>query len=159
MNNELFKDTSNVALHNDAIDMLCGRFIGEGSTRKVFECTLMPGYVIKVEKDSSSFRNIEEFKIWSSVMNTEHEKWFAKIHLMSSSGRFLIMEKTVPPGPNDWPEKLPPYISDRHRGNFGMVADEKGKYRFVCHDYGHNQMLEIGPVKRLTKVDWNEDSK
>lgn len=157
----LVKDTSAVALHNDAIDMLCGKLIGEGSTRKVFECTLMPGYVVKIEKDSSSFRNIAEFDVYSAVKGTDHEKYFAKIHLMSSNGRILIMEKTVPPGPNDWPEMLPPYISDRHTGNFGMIRLKNVKtgkhlWHFVCHDYGHNQMLEFGLTKRLTKVEWRD---
>ena len=149
-------------LYDDAIDLLCGKEIASGSSRTVFECTLMPGYVVKVEKDCSKHRNIMEFQAWESVCHVpEIARYFAKIHMMSANGRILIMEKTVRPGPNDWPDKLPVFITDRKKDNFGMIrvkSVDTGEHEwiFVCHDYGHHCLHENGMSKRMSKANFWE---
>lgn len=146
-------------LYDDAIDLLCGKQIGSGMSRRVFECTILPGYVVKVEKDISSFQNIREFEVWDRIQYTDHSKWFAKIHTMSANGRILIMERTYPPGLNEWPEKIPAYLTDVKKDNFGMsmLKDPKTgviSNRFVIHDYGMHLLLENGMTKRMKKVNW-----
>lgn len=146
-------DRKDRLLYEDATDLLCGNLIGEGETRKVYDCTLLPGYVIKVEQDYSSFRNIIEFQAWESVCaDYDFGKWFAKIHSLSASGRFLIMEKTRRPERHEWPKKLPWFLTDRKRENFGM-SQITGL--FVAHDYGHHNLHEHGMTHNLTKVDWD----
>jgi hypothetical protein len=80
-------------------------------------------------------------------------KWFAKIHMMSATGRYLVMEKTRRPENHEWPTHLPAYLTDRKRENFG-VSMITGL--FVAHDYGHHLLHENGMTKRMTKVDWGE---
>jgi hypothetical protein len=156
------KVKSRTVLGEDAIAFLCAGLIGKGSTREVHKAHLIDNHVVKIEKRTDSFRNIAEFNIWCEVMDKpEHAKWFAKVHSLSHNGRILVMERTVVPGPNDWPDMLPEYISDRHRGNFGMVLRKDPKTRkmvhqFVCHDYGHNDMLAQGLSAKMTKVKWEK---
>ena len=161
INQSNIRNTADIILFNDAIDLLCGKKISEGQFRTVFECTLMPGYVVKVEKDSSSFHNIREFEIWEAVQHTKHSAAFAQVHMMSSNGRFLVMERTQRPGHNDWPDKVPAYFTDLKRENFGMsmLPDPKtGKpsNRFVCHDYGCHLLLEKGMTTALRRVTWSD---
>ena len=155
------KNTADQLLFNDAIDLLCGQKIASGQFREVFDCTLMPGYVVKVEKDSSTFHNIREFEVWQAVQYTEHSAAFAQVHIMSSNGRILVMEKTQRPGLKEWPDKIPAYFTDIKRENFGMsmLKDPKTgiiSNKFVCHDYGCHLMLENGMTKRLKNVVWGD---
>jgi hypothetical protein len=152
-------ETNQILLNNDMIDILCGYLIGQSEYRKVFDCALLPGYVVKVEMDGSSFRNVREFEAWEAVMYTEHSKWFAQIHSISSNGRVLIMEKTQRPGFNEWPTHVPAYMTDLKRENFGMSMMKDPKTgivsnRFVAHDYSHHLLLENGMTKRMRRVDW-----
>lgn len=139
-------------LYEDAMDLLCGDLIGEGETRKVYDFSVIPGYVIKVERDYSKFRNQMEFQAWESVCAVHSVgKWFAPILKMSASGRFLIMEKTRRPERHEWAKKLPWYLTDRKRENFG-ISLKSGL--FVAHDYGHHNLHEHGMVNNMTKVNW-----
>ena len=150
-------------VHLDAFNLLCGERIGYGMTRDVFASPLLPDCVIKVEKDPRDvFQNIFEWQTWEHVKFTDHSRWFAQCKWISPNGRILVMERTRPAAPDEFPELLPPYLTDLKRSNYGvsMLCDPKtGKpsNAFVCHDYGTNLLLEHGMTKRLRKAEWRED--
>lgn len=59
------------------------------------------------------------------------------------------MERTRQPRPQDYPAKVPAFLSDLKRTNYGMA----GKF-LVCHDYGTNLLFEHGMTTRLKKAEW-----
>lgn len=153
---------STLLVNEDALDILCGRLLGSGETRMVFDCAILPGYVVKVEQKPDSFHNIREYDIWSTVMYKPESKWFAEVKYMSKNGRILIMEKTRPPGFHEWPEQIPRFFADVKQENFGMTISldpRTGKVtnRFVAHDYANHNLYETGLTKRMRKVDWNAE--
>ena len=156
-------NVSDLVLKEDAINLLCGKLLGEGETRKVFQCNLMPNHVIKVESNVNSFHNIREFEIWSEVMNIPHmARWFARVHSMSHNGRFLIMEKTAPARDDEYPDRIPVFFDDIKRENFGLITIRNKKTNvktncLVAHDYANNNLYKLGLTKRMRKVDWDAE--
>lgn len=151
--------TDDSAVHLDAFNLFCGDRIGYGMSRQVFDSPMLPDCVIKVEKDSHRFQNVIEWETWQRVRDTAASRWFAACHWISPNGRVLIMEKTERPDPDAYPEKMPAFLSDFKRTNFGlsMMKDPKtGKpaKALVCHDYGTHLMFEHGMTTRLKKAEW-----
>jgi len=147
--------------HREAFNLLCDEKIGAGMSREVYSSKILPDCVIKVEDGSGQFQNIVEWETWRRVADTPFSRWFAACRWISPNGQILIMERTIRPGPNDFPEQLPAFLCDFKRENFGLslLPDSKtGKpsHMFVCHDYGTNQLFEHGMTKRMRKVDWWE---
>jgi hypothetical protein len=143
----------NSTSHLDAFNLLCGRQIGSGMTRRVFECGIDPKkYVVKVESEDvrSHFQNIIEWYVWGRVAGTEFEKWFAPVHEMAPDGRCLIMHRTTPLDHTQLPDKMPAFFTDFKPANYGMY-----KGHVVCHDYGTNLLIERGLTKAMKTVDWN----
>lgn len=148
-------------IHAEAFNLLCGEQIGRGMSRTVYECALLPDYVVKVEADPYRFQNVMEWETWQLVQWTPASRWFAECRWISPNGRVLIMERTRPPGPGDLPEKVPMWATDLKTSNWGMakaknrdgtVADREW---LVCHDYGTSLALQEGTVtKRLKKAEW-----
>jgi hypothetical protein len=134
----------------DGFNLLCGREVGRGMTRTVFDCNLRPDCVVKVENDEvrTHFQNLMEWMVWRRVCGTEFEKWFAQVVAISPNGRVLIMKKTVPHG--EYPTKVPSFFTDFKRGNFGFVNGN-----FVCHDYGTHLLMERGMTKAMRTVNWS----
>jgi hypothetical protein len=83
----------------EAFDLLCGEKIGYGMSRTVFECTILPGCVVKVETGPHMFQNIIEYETWQIVCSTENSRWFAECKWISPNGKILIQERTRPPSP------------------------------------------------------------
>lgn len=145
--------------HQEAFDLLCGKLLGRGMSRNVFECKLLPDCVVKVENDEGFFQNIKEWETWQRIKYTKHSAWFAECSWISGNGQILIMEKTVPCYPKDLPEMVPAYLTDLKSENFGMsqLKDPKtGEVtnRFVCHDYGSTLLMEKGMTSKMKKADW-----
>jgi len=140
---------------SEAFNLLCGDKIGTGMSRTVFECVLLPNYVVKVETDSCRFQNILEYETWNIVKWTEASRWFAECRWISPNGKILIQEKTRPPADHELVEKVPIWFTDLKRSNWGMVRTNGKKEYLVCHDYGTSLMLQNGTVtKRMRKADW-----
>ena len=60
------------------------------------------------------------------------------------------MDRTQPMRPGEEPEKMPAWLTDHKRANYGRL----GK-RIVCHDYGTNLLLDHGAFKaRERLVQW-----
>lgn len=140
----------------EAFNLLCGTKIGEGMSRTVFECALLPNCVVKVETAPQRFQNILEWETWQIVCGTQASRWFAECKWISPNGKILIQERTRPPAPTEFLEKVPIWFTDLKRTNWGMAATNKdAKQYLVCHDYGTSLMLQDGTsTKRMKKAEW-----
>jgi hypothetical protein len=141
----------------DAFNLLCGERIGRGMARDVFISPLLPGCVIKVETRAHSWQNVIEWETWSIVKhNTPASRWFAECKWISPNGRVLVQERTRPPAPSEFVDRVPVWFTDLKRQNWGMaMADDNRTEYLVCHDYGTSLMLQDGTVtKRMRKADW-----
>lgn len=143
----------------EAFNLLCGERIGRGMSRDVFECSLLPDCVVKVETDAQRFQNILEWQTWEMVKHTAASRWFAECRWLSPNGRVLIQERTRPAGPGDYPKRVPVWFTDLKRGNWGMaVTNDPQKQYLVCHDYGTSLVIQEGTTtKRLRVANWSED--
>ena len=133
----------------DAFNMLCGDKLGEGIHRTVFACKLLPDAVVKVEKDYFRyFANVFESKFWSDHSDYEAvAKWLAPVMHMSPDGRILLQRRADPvPASYELPDKMPAFLSDFKRENFGLLEG-----RLVCLDYA---MTIPNPSTRLKKAYW-----
>lgn len=140
------------AIAKDALDLLCGKELGAGIHRKVFECRLRPDLVVKVEQEDTpwrSFANAQEMRFWCDYMHCpDVAKWLAPCEFMSPDGRLLLQRK-VQPVPSDYklPPRLPEFLTDIKRDNFGLLDG-----KLVCVDYA---MLVLNPSLKMQKVEWN----
>lgn len=140
---------SNAATFEDCFNMLCGRVIGEGCHRTVYTCKLRPDLVVKVEnQEMRYFANVMEDKFWTD--NQHYSKvadWLCPTEFLSPDGRILLMRRAGALLDTDkLPEKLPGFLTDIKRDNFGWL---NGK--LVCIDYA---WTIPSPNLRLRKVEW-----
>lgn len=141
----------NNLVYEDAFNLLCGRLLGEGIHRKVFECRLRPDLVVKVEDEPNwrYFANVKEMAFWC---DHQHYKkvadWLAPCEYLSPDGRILLQRKCTPVDPAKLPTKLPQFMSDFKPCNFGYLDG-----RLVCVDYA---MTIPNPSLRMVKADWRE---
>lgn len=142
---EYIKDFPDV-IKDDFIGLICGKLIGDGAARQVYECTLDDSLVVKVEW-AKSFQNTIEWEVWSEVKDTDFAKYFAPVVAISCYGNILIMKKTEPM--KKYPEMIPAFFSDTKKANYG-----KYKGHFCCHDYGLNNLMTKGMTKRMVKAYW-----
>lgn len=136
-------------IHKEAFWLLCDKLLGEGMSRKVYSSKMLPGCVVKCEEGSGQFQNIIEWETWQRVRGTDIEKWFAPCERISPCGSVLLMAKTERPTARNFLDKMPAFLSDFKRTNYGLY-----KGRLVCHDYGTALLFEHGMTKRMKKVDW-----
>lgn len=137
-------------IHEDAFNLLCGKLLGEGIHRKVFECKLRDDLVVKVEfeTDYRPFANVLEMRFWN---DHEHCKkvadWLAPCEFMSPDGRVLLQQRARPIVDADvLPAQVPSFLSDLKLENFGIIAG-----RVVCLDYARTIP---NPSIRPKKVTW-----
>lgn len=141
--------STNSAVHRDAFNLLCDERIGYGMSRAVFTSKVLPDCVVKVEEDAARFQNVIEWETWQRVKDTPASRWFAQCRWISPNGSVLVMERTRQPSEEDFLARMPVFLCDFKRTNFGMA----GKF-LVCHDYGTNLLFEHGMSKRLKKAEW-----
>jgi hypothetical protein len=132
-----------------AFHLLCDEQIGSGIARNVFSSQVLASSVVKVEDRIGSFQNVVEWETWQRVKETEFAKWFAPCEWISGDGSILVMKRTQPAREGEFPKKMPAFLTDFKRTNYGVL----GK-RIVCHDYGLTTMLECGMTKRMKNVNW-----
>lgn len=134
----------------DAFNLLCGRRLGRGCFRQVFECKLLPDMVVKVEDDDGmrGFHNVFEQRFWDHHSHYEPvAQWLAPCEYLSPDGRLLIQKRARPISPEDMPATLPEFLSDVKHDNFGKIDG-----RIVCVDYG---MTNLTPKTRRVKAHWH----
>lgn len=138
----------------DAFNLLCGRLIGRGISRKVFECRLRPEFVVKVEiienDEARNFANVIEDKFYS---DNEHykpvAKWLAPIEFLSPDGRLMLQRRVQPINPDqikDLPRLIPSFLTDVKTDNFGWFEG-----RLVSVDCAFSFS---NPSTRLKKANW-----
>jgi len=146
---EFMKDHFRDSVSRDAFDMLCGKPLGFGIGRIVFEHATDKSLVLKFECDAGSFQNIHEWDLWKqhSHAGTSTVDWLAPCVSISPNGIVLVQKRTkkVP-----WTFKLPKMVpnildSDLKRDNWGLY---KGK--LVCHDYGRHNAIHAASKARGT---------
>lgn len=140
------------AILEDFLNLMAGRQLGRaGMSRKVFEIPLNEKYVVKIEEGEYRFQNVMEYEFWRQVEGTKHEHWFAPCHSISPNGRVLIMRKTYPMAPSQYPDKIPAFLTDTKYSNYGMLDG-----KFVCHDYGTCLLPTYGLTRSMRKVSWHD---
>jgi len=131
----------------DSFNLLCGELLGSGISRYVYECTIDPSLVVKVESsESRRFANVFENAFWVDYQYMPKvAAWLAPCVKLSPDGRVLL-QKRCQPLPHDYvlPEKLPAFLTDHKRGNFGLYQG-----RLVCVDYA---MTTLNPSMVLRKA-------
>ena len=144
-------------LAQELVGTLCGKLLGKGAARTVYEHRFDPTLVIKFERNAFSFQNVIEWQTWERVKNSDLAKWFAPCVAISPNGCVLVQRRTTTPA--NYPTHIPAFFTDLKLPNFGVLlfkdaAEAEREAQFVCHDYGLHLMLEKGMTKRMAKADW-----
>lgn len=136
----------------DLVNLVCGREIGRGAYRTVFELRINPQWVIKHDTRENR-SNIFEYSTWQELQDTPLRKWLAPCDWLSDDGYWLIQRKTEPIRSADLPKMIPAIFCDLKRENWGMLDG-----RPVCHDYGNSKLFAIARSHggRLVKSNWIE---
>lgn len=132
-----------LALWKEKRRELCGRYLGEGASRKVYELRLDSRYVVKEEQGSAKYirHNWDEWWFWDTVWDLDDPPLVARPLAISPSGRFIVMEKAVDcevlkDCTNSEKQRahisVPEPYQDRHDGNVGRRWDGT----VVLLDYG-----------------------
>jgi len=140
---------SNAAVFEDAFNLLCGKLLGEGIHRKVFECRLREDLVVKVEDEQPwrYFANVLEMKFWNDHQHYDKvARWLAPCEYLSPDGRILLQKRAMPVERKTLPEQVPAFLTDLKAENFGMIGDQ-----LVCVDYA---MTLPNPSTRPRKAQW-----
>ncbi len=129
----------------DTLGLLCGKKLGFGCYREVFELPWMPAFVLKLETDAGSFHNVLEWEVWREIKDSKWSGYFAPCEAISATGAALLMRRTRPI--KAFPEglTLPSFFQDVKPDNFGLL-----KGRIVCHDYSISELIRSN--LRGTKV-------
>lgn len=133
----------------DCFNMLCGKLLGEGIHRSVFECNIRPDLVVKVENENRRyFANVFEQQFWDSYQYCDAvKKWLAPCEFLSPDGRILLQKKCDPvPDSYKLPKVMPEFLTDLKRANFGLLDG-----RLVCVDYA---ITVMNPITKPRKAEW-----
>lgn len=142
-------------VRDDALSMLCGKQLGSGVSRYVYEYPIEPEkYVVKVENDKSPlFQNMKEVLVWREFERYERiAKWLAPIEFVSHSGKWVLQRRTKPISLAELQKRvkrIPACFTDTKSTNWGLLDG-----RIVCHDYG--TLLLGHDVKETKKAEWWE---
>jgi len=139
----------NATVERDFFAFMCGEMLGSGASRDVYVFEPDPRYVLKFETGAQSFSNVREWDVWHDAwaLGRDISDWLAPCVAISPCGTILRQRRTTPA--KVYPEKLPAWIMDTKRANFGMIGR-----RFVAHDYGLHAICNAGMTKRLRKIEW-----
>lgn len=138
--------------YQDAFNLLCGKLIGEGVHRRVFECRIRKDLVVKVEGEVGwhrSFANVTEMRFWSDHQFFDKvARWLAPCEYLSPDGLILLQKRVSPiVGLSELPKQLPSFLTDLKPSNFGLLDG-----RIVCVDYASTIP---NPSTRLRNVVWH----
>lgn len=137
----------------DLFNLVCGKLLGQGVHRKVFECTLNRQLVVKVEIEETYrfFANVHEMTFYNQAPYAV-QRWLAKPDTLSPDGRILLMERAMPATDvAEMPAELPAFLSDIKIENFGWLREGDTR-RLVCLDYA--LVVAAKPSLKMRKVSW-----
>jgi len=139
---------------------LFGDELGRGTSRVVYVDRLDPDYVFKCSTYGDPIQNVLEFKMFEAVhwdATAEGDKraevareWLAPVNYLSNDGLLLRQRRTTPIAADQLPAKVPAFLADLKRANFGMLDG-----RVVAHDYGY--MPGGGFSVAMKRADWRHD--
>lgn len=132
---------------------LCGKLIGQGLYRDVYEFKGYPNLVIKIERcnEIGSFCNATEWRHWIDNREWKYlSSWLAPCFLISKDGNVLIQRRVTWKGKKrkDYPKEIPSLFTDLKVSNFGWIGD-----RFVCCDYAFFR-ISFGKAKDTQVAKW-----
>lgn len=134
----------------DFLATFCVELIGEGSGRRVYALSTDPTKVVKIEAGGVSFQNVTEWQTWQDLAHTRYAKYLAPCHRISPCGIVLIQSRVMPLQPQQEVVKLPSFLNDFQRANYGILEG-----RVVCADYGTNLLLNHGAFSsKLKQPEW-----
>lgn len=154
----------------DGLRTLIDKPLGAGRDRVTFACPWDPTVVVKAEPGRGPERqNVAEWRLWQVVDEAvrtnsgdplrrfrEIRRWLAPALYLSDGGTFLVMRRTTPAPLDAFPKRVPSFLFDMKRENFGMLEG-----RLVCHDYGiiagvlmNNALCGRGPRPPERRADW-----
>lgn len=139
----------NQSVLKDSFNLICDKLIGSGIARQVFSSVIFPNSVVKVEANAGSFQNVIEYEVWQRIQHTKFAKWFAPCEYISPNGLILIQAKTSPVPYDEYPEKMPIFMTDFKRENYGFYNGH-----IVSHDYGTCLLFEHGMKNKMKKPEW-----
>lgn len=136
---------------DDLVRSLCGTRLGRGAAREVYAYGPNDRLVLKLELGARSFQNAMEWRTWRDLHDTKHAVWLAPCVWISDSGNALLMHRTQPMQEGQEPKKMPAWLSDFKRVNYGLLLG-----KVVCHDYGSTMLLNHGAFSKtpLQAVEW-----
>lgn len=127
----------------ELFDVICGKKLGEGIARTVYECAVNPLLVVKFEKPGW-FQNVQEMNFWDANCSYQPvAKWLAPCKFISPCGRVLLQVKVEPINDREMPASIPSWATDEKAANWGMLNGKP-----VMCDYG---MILYSPSKRMKK--------
>lgn len=146
---KLKKRYFDVVYVRDAWEALLGAPIGTGCTRLVYENARNKKEVVKIERDDWSKDNLREWDIYNALEQTKWGDWLAPVVWISANGKILIQKRTYPFIGTPLPTKIPSFLEDVHKKNFGMYEN-----RIVCHDYAQTNFIKDSSLIKLKKPKW-----
>lgn len=144
-------DHFKTALAQDLLGMVVGRYDGYGTYRAIFDHATDASLIVKVENQSQSFSNVNEWNVWQAVKETKLARWFAPCVDISPRGIVLIARRCKPIPREMLPDKVPAFFTDLKVENWGLYEG-----RPVCLDYGCHLMLERGMTTKLRAARWTD---
>lgn len=143
-------DYMTTTMSRELMDTFCGKKLGSGIGREVYENRMDPETVIKFEVGSFSFQNAMEWAVWNDLSyHKPSAKWLAPCVSISPCGLILIQKRTYPIPPKLLPTQIPSWATDEKPENWGLLDGKP-----VMHDYGYNMLISKGATVRLKKPHW-----
>jgi hypothetical protein len=138
----------------DFINGMLGKALGSGVARQVWVSSLDETLVVKVQDPSSGLQNLLEWETYLACKETKWAKYLTPCIGISPCGLILVQKRIEPLNKKFESHKLPNFLTDFKRSNYGMFED-----RVVCCDYGTNQLIDMGAkgkqIKLITPEWWD----
>lgn len=135
---------------SDLFGFFCGKELGRGQYRTVYEHQLEKNRVIKHDT-CVNWSNVNELQIFQEYQDSPIGKWLAPVYWLSPRGIWLIQARTTPIKIGKLPKRVPALFADLKPENWGMWQG-----RPVCHDYGNNALHRLAkkPAAAMQSVVW-----
>jgi hypothetical protein len=132
----------------------CGKVLGYGTYRDVYELKGNPDYVIKIEAHPNFrvFANVTEYRNWADNMRWSWlSQYLAPCLYISECGRVLIQRRVTFKEKKFYPKGIPALFTDTKIQNFGWIGN-----RFVCCDYSFFVICVGKGDRPMKRVKWGD---
>lgn len=135
---------------SDLFGLICGKEIGRGQYRTVYQHQLEPDKVVKHDT-CANWSNVHEWQLYCELQDLPLGKWLAPVYWLSPRGIWMIQAKTTPIEIGKFPKKVPAIFADLKPSNWGMFEG-----RPVCHDFGNSRVYTLAREagKVMQPVTW-----